>query len=246
MKVSLSSIEVKKTVQKLRENGIQNKIHLRDIREKHPNISNSILATTLFKPNTENPICIGINTSFSEDIQTSSTIHELLHIISMTEGWPLIKYKRNISLTKNEIEFLDKYEGEISSIFQHPYVFSRMINDYNLNHEEYFNIQVNIFKKHLIKSIKKFNNSIERTQTDIFSAVNYFHYPEQQKKDILDFYRTTNFQAYKINRDVEKKITWNTAEDARKAFSIYKKEVLNIGKKKKSRDNHLFELLSAQ
>jgi len=243
MLIDLSSPKIQKIISMLREKGEKREIIINNISNLNIKNTSALLGGIKYFENKKGSITVSLNTKFSENIQTAVFHHELLHLISAYEGWPMVRFHGNKTvLTQNEREYLVTFQKELASIFQHPYVYSRMINDFELDYETYFDTQVQLKKNLLTKSIKKYANSVEKTQEDIFKAIDYYHYPEKNKKEILDFYRQVNYPAYKINRSLSKKTKFDTPMAVKKSFNLVKKEVIKLGRKKNSRGNHLFAL----
>lgn len=196
---------------------------------------------------TQEAINIYLNTSYSEKIQEATLVHEILHVILTHEGYPKIIIN-NIKLKKinpQVHEVVHYLRDQFNSIIEHPIVFSREINLFNLDIDEYFKIQVEKkierFDKRKLKEIK---NIIFINQQDILIGLDYFNYPQKHKEEILNVFKERNPDSYRSCLSLYKKLKFNTIKDCYRSAYKIKNHIIKYGKRKgKHKLNILWDTL---
>lgn len=90
-------------------------------------------------------------------------------------------------------KMLFKLQQQFSSTIEHPEIFRRMISEFDLDVDAYFNAQVRQklrrFEKSLEKSTRKDGEYHFYRQQDILVGVELFFYPEPYKEEILNTFK---------------------------------------------------------
>lgn len=201
------------------------------------------LGLTYSGANIENDseIIIYLRNDLSVTHQESVYIHELLHSIIRYQGYPDVHFIipsafANEPQTEN---VLKKISGDLSSSLTHPKIYNMMINDFNLDIEEYFN--------ELVKSKDILYNRPEpelehdkvfRIQQGAVIGYEVLFYQSSQKEIVLNLMKEKEPDAYnvlqKIKRDVAK-YDCSKINDINNIFKIIIKHIKKYASNKKIR-----------
>jgi len=190
-------------------------------------------------------IYVYINYSYSENIQEACFVHEILHIILDHEGYPNIAIN-NLKMRNIKPEFhntLHYLRYNFASVITHPIVFSREINLFDFNIDEYFEIQVE-------KKVERFNkrkpkkrsliNEIFLNQQDILVGLDYFSYPTQYKDKIIKIFKEQYPGPHKSCLSLYKKLEFTTPNECYISANKIKKHLIKYAKRKGANKINIF------
>jgi len=137
----IDSSNTRKIIEILRALGDDRKIIVNPI-EALSGYKNQALAALV---ETRYEIRIYIDFSYPNYQQEASYIHELLHVLCTLEGYPNVilnkRYKKIIG--SRNLDLAEGLRNDLWTAIQHPYVYTKEINDYDLKIDEVFNEIVN-------------------------------------------------------------------------------------------------------
>lgn len=176
----------------------------------------------------ENDIIIWL----SENSPEESFVHEILHIILKYEGFPQV-YVDERNLDNMSL----KLRNYFSSVLDHPQVFKRMENDFDLDINSYYQLQakqkIERFKKHDILP----NNPqyYFLRQQDILICLDCFLW-YNFGLEVLEIFKRKYIDAYQsciaLNKKINK-IGFSNPKNVLEIFNIIKKHIINFGRHKK-------------
>lgn len=185
----------------------------------------------------DNHFMIAVNYNKPESIE-STYVHEVLHLILAYEGFPKV-YIDNDILQKTvpprmhqSIHMLAAY---FDSTIDHPEIYTRMKDGYNLDMESYFGGL-------LIQKQTRFNSKrngdpnevLFDLQQNILDSVEYFYY-QNKKEEILTLYKGVSPRAYsssvKLNAIINK-IGFSTPAKALKMANEIMRHIIRFGVKR--------------
>lgn len=216
-------------------------IIIRDIKEfsNHPFLSgaSSYLGVTR---EDENEIFVWLNFTYPDNIIEAVFVHEILHIILDNEGFPKVMVDNNITrnLPDNMKNGLQKLQSSFSSIITHPEIYHRMDNEFNLNLDPYFEIQVkqkiSRFQKGKELTIKNGEYYFYRQQ-DILTGLDYFLYGKDYSNQILNLFKSYHLNAYDcciyLNRRINH-IGLNNPQAVYESAQFIKEYLIKYGNKR--------------
>jgi len=228
----LEKYNIKKAINMLRVHSDNRQIIIDDI-TKLDKYTNYLGACT----ETHEKIFIYINYSFPEDIQEQVVIHEILHIILGHEGFPRVIINDNLTreASPEAMKIFRYMRDQFHSVIEHPQVFSREINDFDFDLDNYFNAQVEIKKDRFERRANRINDKSDYfvRQQDILIGLDYYSYPEKHRKIIQKMFRNLYPEAYKSCRNLWGKLKFNNPQECYKSAQRIKKHIIRYGRKKK-------------
>lgn len=145
-------------------------------------------------------IMVALNADIPESHE-NTFVHELLHIILDYEKFPNMAINEQFAIKNLPPRLyaqLPKLQAYFSSAIDHPEIYVRMKDNYELNMEKYFNFLL-AQKKNRFTKKNSFKNKEEElffNQQDIIDGLEYFHYDNAQREEILMAFRETSNSAY--------------------------------------------------
>jgi hypothetical protein len=145
-------------------------------------------------------------------------VHECLHAILRTEGYPCAYIIDKGDMNANMRNSLTNISGFVTDAIHHPEIYRRMSTNYNLDIKNYFDkvVEAKVLRlKNMQKSISNDIEYIYSSQQNFIDAVEYFFYPTIQKEIIFNELKNNfidNFQS--INNIKESKLNFNSPKDA--------------------------------
>jgi len=143
-------------------------------------------------PDLLDEIALELNFSFAESVREAVYVHEMLHIVLRYDGFPKVVVNRNVAAKLNP-RYANKLEGlkqRFESVINHPEIFRRIIHDFNLDIDQYFDAEVSLklplFQQSAGNNVMKNEDYFFRGQQSIMYGIELFSYPEKQKKQVLD------------------------------------------------------------
>ncbi len=177
---------------------------------------------------------IGVNSNKPETNETTF-VHECIHGIMVAEGFPRVEY---LYLTGNpqEEKILKILTSYFSSSIQHPEIYRRMNDDFELNMSKYFQGLIIQKKNRLQKKPDNFNNDIEKVfsiQQDIIDGHEYFFYEPKSKTEILNELQEKSNGAYNFLLGIQKaKFDFYTPNSNRESAKKFLKKIIKYGEKR--------------
>lgn len=173
------------------------------------------------------------------DTNEATFVHELLHIMLDYEGFPNILINESYATTNIPPPLwsqLPKLQSYFSSVLEHPEIYRRMRENYDLDMERYFNAlltqKLNRFNK------KKWRNDQEMVfsnQQDILDGLEYFYYSANQSEQILSCFRNNSESSYnsclRLHEKIEK-IGTHTPYSCHKSAKAIKAHIIKYGEKR--------------
>ena len=205
---------------KIREWGDERAIIVKPIEALKGYKGNAIAAVV----ETREEIRIYIDFKYSTDQIEASYVHELLHVLCTLEGFPNVilnqRYKKIIS--PDNWGLAEGLRDDLWTAIQHPYVFIKVINEYDLNLDIYFDDMV-------YQKILRFNKRETETsdfqlrflaQQDILIGLEYFSYPEKHQKQIMKIYEELNPASFNACIELYEKLSFDTPKNTFKSGNI--------------------------
>lgn len=177
----------------------------------------------------------------SQKSPEATIVHEIIHRILRYEGYPVVEINKNYTLKNIPQQFhngLPKLQADLSSTIDHPEVFRRLEEDYQLDIEYYYKIQVSQkidrFKR-LLNEGKKANPNAYQfyRQQDILIGLDYFLWRNQSRellKMFMDNFPSTYQSCFALSRKL-KKFDFSNSFEAFNAGKVILKHIENYGKK---------------
>lgn len=127
-----------------------------------------------------NKIEIHLNLTKPEDVREAVFVHELLHIVLKYEGFPGVTIRADIP--PNIVSILEDLRNRFSSTIGHLQVYKRMVTDFSLSFDLYFEDLVQA-------KIRRFGKFPHKTHA---KDAEYFFHVQQAMLDGLDYYQFPN------------------------------------------------------
>ena len=180
-------------------------------------------------------ILIYINYDYPENIQEAVIIHELLHVQIKHEGFPRVVINENKSRNANPeaIRVLRYIRDHFNSTIEHPQVFYREINEFDIDVDSYFDVQVER-KKHRFErrtERKKDKNYYFLRQQDILIGIDYYSYPSKHRKMIQKMFRNLYPETYNYCNTLYRKLKFNNPNEVYTSAQKIKKDIIRYGRK---------------
>lgn len=197
---------------------------------------------------------VGLREDYSQKLNEAIFVHEILHKILEYENYPNIlineeKLLQNPQLLKHR-KAIEKLQAFFNSIIEHPEIYRRMKEDYNLDTEVYFKNLVqqktNRFNKNQDTDA---NNKILKNQQDILDGIEYQFYDEPYKSQINKLFKEKTSVAPRSVNLTKKlsKIGLYSPEQCLKAAKEVKSNLIRYARSKEIKDqNNLFYYLDIQ
>ncbi|MCL0094401.1 hypothetical protein M1N58_00675 [Dehalococcoidales bacterium] len=135
-----------------------------------------------------------LNLTKPEDVREAVFVHEVLHIVLHHEGFPGIAIRARF-LSPSDAQALEKLRDRFSSTIDHLQVYKRMITEFNLNFDLYFDglVQAKIrrFGKFSYNTSVKDAKYYFYVQQDILDGLEYYQYPNLYSQRILAIFKET-------------------------------------------------------
>lgn len=188
-----------------------------------------------------NKIEVHLNLSKPEDVREAVFVHELLHIVLKYEGFPGIAIRADLvrSLQPSIASNLENLRNRFSSTIDHLHIYKRMVTDFNLSFDLYFEelVQAKIrrFEKFPYKARDKDAEYYFYVQQDILDGLDYYQFPNPYDQKILTTFRETCPEGFasclglyeKIN-----KIGYSTPQLMYRCANLIRGQIIKYGHKK--------------
>lgn len=188
----------------------------------------------------EKEIFVWLNFTYPDNIIEAIFVHEILHILLKNEGFPEVMINNNTArnLPSEMKSGLQKLQPVFSSAITHPEIYHRMYNEFDLNLDPYFEIEVkqkiSRFQKGKEPTIKNGEYYFYRQQ-DILAGLDYFLYGKDYSNKILDIFKSYHRNAYDsciyLNRRVNR-IGLNNPRAVYKSAQFIKEYMIKYGNKR--------------
>lgn len=184
-------------------------------------------------------IMVALNADIPESHE-NTFVHELLHIILDYEKFPNVVINEQFAIKKLPRQFgaqLPKLQAYFSSTIDHPEIYKRMKDDYELNMENYFNLLLRQKKNRFTKknSFTSKEAEVFSNQQDILDGLEYFYYDNTQRSEILMAFREKSNSAYNscfsLHTSINK-IGMHYPSSCRKAAEMIKMHLVKYGEKR--------------
>jgi hypothetical protein len=222
---------IQKLIKMLREHSDTREIIIDDIK-KIPRYSSYIGVCR----QTSNEILIYSNYGFPENIQEANIIHELLHVLLDHEGFPRVEINKNKFRNANPEakKVLSYLRDHFRSTIDHPQVFNREINEFDIDVCSYFDIQVEQKKHRFERRVegKKDKNYYFLRQQDILIGLDYYSFPSKHRRMIQKIFRSLYPETYKYCNTLYKKLKFNNPNEVYTSAQKIKKDIIRYGRKK--------------
>lgn len=173
------------------------------------------------------------------DTHEATFVHEVVHRILNHEGFPGIWINdiyAKTNIPSNLWPHLRNLQSRLSSVLQHPEVYRKMRQDYDLDMEHYFE---SLLKQKVRRfSRKRGGNEQELiffNQQDILDGLEYFHYDPDQRKQVQSCFRDSSESAYnsclQLHAKIEKTGT-HTSHSCLKSGKAIKTHIVKYGEKR--------------
>jgi hypothetical protein len=161
---------------------------------------------------------IAIDEKLPIELGECTFVHECLHAILRTEGYPCAYVIDKGDMNSNMRNSLANISGFVTDAIHHPEIYRRMSANYNLDIKNYFDKVVEAKVVRLKNMQKSISNNIEyiySSQQNFIDAVEYFFYPTIQKETIFNELKNNFIDNYQsINNIKESKLNFNTPKNA--------------------------------
>ena len=166
-------------------------------------------------------------------------VHELLHKMLKHEGFPEIRIDEVYADTNIPAPLwpsLGNLRSRFGSVLQHPEVYRRMRQDYNLDMEHYFE---SLLKQKVSRFSKKRGGNGQElifcNQQDILDGLEYFYYDPDQRKQVQSCFRDSSESAYnsclQLHAEIEKTGT-HTAHSCLRSGKVIRAHIIKFGEKR--------------
>jgi len=183
-------------------------------------------------------ILVALNPNKPES-QESTFVHELSHIMLDYEGYPNVRINEQYAMTNLPQHLwtqLPKLQAYFSSVLDHPEIYRRMRESYNLNMEAYFD---GLLKQKINRINKKKSSNDQElvfsNQQDILDGLEYFYYDVKQRTEILAHFKKKSNSAYNsclgLQRVIDK-IGMHNPISCRKSAEIIQDRIVKYGEKR--------------
>lgn len=188
-----------------------------------------------------NKIEIYLNLTKPEDVREAVFVHELLHIVLKYEGFPGIDIRADIVgfLPPNIVSIVENLRNRFSSTIGHLQIYKRMVSDFNLGFDLYFEdlVQAKIRRsgKFSYQTHAKDAEYYFHVQQDILDGLDYYQFPNPYGQRILTIFRETCPEGFasclalyeKIN-----KIGYSTPPLMYRCADFIRNQIIKYGHKK--------------
>lgn len=184
-------------------------------------------------------IVVALN-EYKPESHESTFVHELIHSILRHEQFPRVMINEqfiNNYIPKDLWSDLTKLVCFFQSSIEHPVIYERMRNNYQLDMEKYFNLLL-VNKKNRLSKKNNFKTREERLfsdQQDILDGLEYHCYDEPQKTEILKILKVESRNAYDSCYSMNQAITNTRIHDplsCHKSAEIIKAAIIKYGEKR--------------
>lgn len=200
--------------------------------------------------NQKHYICI--NEKMPHFAQECSFVHECLHAILRIEKYPCCYLEGRRDFRDEEKKSLLTIAGKLTDALHHPEIYKRMVKEYNLNIEKYFEnlLKIKIERLEKIKTNSSDNLSLVYiSQQNFIDAYEYFFYPEKIKLQLFDKMKEIFPDNYSFLIGIkEKKRKFETPENAKLSIINLLKKIKKYGDKKNAGvlNNQVWDLMLVQ
>jgi hypothetical protein len=205
-----------------------------------PVIVKDISEFTQFKINTlgavdrkEDKIVIYLSNKCPEQ----SYLHELIHVILGYEGYPEATINEeflNKNIPSKWHRLIPKLQADFSSVITHPEVFRRMGEEYSLDIDSYYKIQVQQKIDRFTKAIRNKNDPYYYfyRQQDILQGLDFFMWPDHNEKLLAIFKKDfpETYDSCVLLKTGLEAIGFRTPEATRESAKTIKEHIVNYGK----------------
>lgn len=188
-----------------------------------------------------NKIEVHLNLTKPEDVREAVFVHEVLHIVLHHEGFPGIATRADLVrfLSPSDAQALEKLRNRFSSTIDHLQIYKRMITEFNLNFDLYFDALVQA----KIRRFGKFSSNTPvknakyyfYVQQNILDGLDYYQYPDPYSQRILTIFRETcseGFASCLALHEKTEKVGYSTAPLAYRCADLVRNQIIKYGHKK--------------
>ena len=138
--------------------------------------------------------------------QEASFVHEVIHQILVYSKYPMMSFDEDFvrrNLPPNHFSIMLQLQGKAISSIEHPEVYRQMIENYDLDMDQYFN---DLVSQKLNRQSKTRSNLIAdrifSDQQDILEAIEYNYYSDKAKELLLPKFSKVSTTAVEIASDL--------------------------------------------
>lgn len=189
---------------------------------------------------TPDKILIYVNHDFPENIRESTVIHELLHVLLDHEGFPSIAVNEDKSryASPDADRALSYIRDHFDSTIDHPQVFYREINEFDIDVDSYFDIQVKQKENRFLKGVERARTRKKKDksyyfirQQDILTGIDYYSYPSRHRKTIQEMFRSLYPEVFEYCDTLYSKLKFNNPKEVFYSAQQMKKDIIIFGEK---------------
>jgi hypothetical protein len=180
---------------------------------------------------------IGLNFEH-EQTSEATFVHEVQHLILREEGFPEVDVEpHGLEQSPELLNNARRIANLLGTALDHPEVYRRMGENYELDLGTYYKglerrKKDRLAKKHVPQDIHSRTFS---EQQDILDALDYYHYLEPNKKELLDLFRETSGTAAHACAELYKKLSKNgmsSPDECRRGGEAILEKLINYGERK--------------